>query len=327
LIFRDVRLDDPAVFHGVIQAWGMSGRGRGAAMEAERIVHDVMPKHGCRPNGQTYALLVAAWTEVERLERTGDAATWAEMLLQDFLMVQYRRQPQQQMRSIDIVADAFTTCITAWMWAAPHHPDAPARAEALYQQLLQLLQQETEVKLDHQDDAPSSASSHDDNGMKEKWVVAAENALLSTWARCSSHLRPDAINDMQQHFSSMKYPNLASYNIMLDGYARRGMRREARDLFDTMKKHDRRDLRPDLATYNTLLKAMVHATDTQRDDFETVLFEMEDVLSPIAPDKVTYTRKCPTIVMLISNPTSDEPYILLHSHHGSVGQVFGSRKA
>jgi hypothetical protein len=114
-------------------------------MEAERIVHDVMPKHGCRPDAQTYALLVAAWTEVERLERTGDAATWAEMLLQDFLMLQYRRQQPQHMRSIGIVADAFTTCITAWTWVATHHPDAPDRAEALYQQLLQLLlQQETE---------------------------------------------------------------------------------------------------------------------------------------------------------------------------------------
>jgi pentatricopeptide repeat protein len=132
---------------------------------------------------------------------------------------------------------------------------------------------------------------------------------------------------MQQFFSSMKHPNLASYNIMLDGYARRGMRGEARELFDTMKKHDRRDLRPDLASYNTLLKAMVHAADTQRNDFESVLFELEDILSPIAPDKVTYTRKCPTIVMLPSNPTSNEPRILLHSHHGSVGQVFGPREA
>jgi pentatricopeptide repeat protein len=285
VIFRDIQMDDPALFHGVLHAWGTSGRGRPAAMEAERIVRN-MPRYGCPPNMTTYALLIAAWTATERLERTGEAAVRAETILQD--MVQRQQQRKMKMMSPS-AATAFTTCITAWSWAATQRPDAPERAEALLRQFLQteLLNQ----------DSSSSSSSHGNNNSdpvileQPPSVVAAQNAVLSVWAR-STH-RPDAISHMKQQLvSSMTNPDLVSYNTLLDGYARRGLTSEARALFDTMKKHNNRDLRPNLGSYNALLRAYAHSPDPRMEEVETLLHEMEDAMSTVEPDKFTYTRKC-----------------------------------
>jgi pentatricopeptide repeat protein len=288
VILRDIQMDDPALFHGVLHSWGTSGRGRPAAMEAERIVRN-MPRYGCQPNGTTYSLLIAAWTAAEHLERTGDAAVRAETILQDMVQRQlHTKKNKNKLRPS--AATAFTTCITAWSWAAT--PDAPERAEALLRQLLQ-----TEL-LHH--DSSSSGSSHGNNHNNSSdpalleqppSVVAAQNAALSVWAR-STH-RPDAISHMQQHFvSSMKNPDLDSYNTLLDGYARQGLTSEARALFDTMKKHTNRDLHPNLASYNVLLRAYVQSPDTRMEEVETLLYEMEDAMSTVEPDKFTYTCKC-----------------------------------
>jgi pentatricopeptide repeat protein len=289
VIFRDLQMDDPALFHGVLRSWGTSGRGRPAAMEAERIVRN-MPRYGCQPNATTYSLLIAAWTAAEHLERTGDAAVRAETILQDMVQRQLHKEKNKLRPS---AATAFTTCITAWSWAATQHPDAPERAEALLRQLLQ-------TELLHHDSSSSSGSSHGNNQNNNSGpalleqppsVVAAQNAVLSVWAR-STH-RPDAISHMQQHFvSSMKNSDLDSYNTLLDGYARRGLTSEARALFDTMKKHSNRDLHPNLASYNVLLRAYVQSPDTRMEEVETLLYEMEDAMSTVEPDKFTYTCKC-----------------------------------
>jgi pentatricopeptide repeat protein len=252
--YRDVELNQP-IFHGVLNAWIMSGRGRLAALEAERVLNS-MHQFGVEPNVVTYALLTSAWAHAERTEATGDAALRAETILNAMV--------KQQMRPNAVL---FTTVMSAWSMADRNRV-APERAEALLRQLTAIYKQSGNDKAYE----PSTE---------------AENAVLSAWARSK---RPDAVSRTQRFLSIMSHPDLVTYNTVLDCFANNGKSQEALDLFETMKKHENKALRPDIVSYNSLLNALARA-EVPIEEVEKVLHEMEDVMSPVEPDKFSYTCK------------------------------------
>jgi pentatricopeptide repeat protein len=118
----------------------------------------------------------------------------------------------------------------------------------------------------------------------------------------------------------------------LDCFANNGKSQEALDLFETMKKHENKALRPDIVSYNSLLNALARA-ENPIEEVEKVLHEMEDVMSPVEPDKVSYTCKCAFGIACCCSwlhpPATELPFHILCLHRRSrcVGRIVASRQA
>jgi PPR repeat len=281
--YRDVQLD-VAVFNAVIYAWVRSLRGRVAALTAEEILQMLLQwsqvsnnslrnRPSIQPNTRTYSMIIMAWGECETIEQQGDAAQRAETIL--LKMVQLYHAGSDDVKPNSLL---FTSCIAAWSRAASQNPEAPMRAEKLWQLLRSLY----------------NSSGAGDICFEPTTQIG--NAVISAWSRCTQ--RPDsvphAIAALKMLQNEVK-DDLISYNTVLDAMAKRGLAQDAMDLLNWLEQESasrRPDLSPDLVSYNSVLAALGRATvepaPGAAELAESLLRKMEN-LWHLQPDKMSYT--------------------------------------
>jgi PPR repeat len=284
--FQDVQLD-VAVFNAVIYAWVRSQRGRAAALTAEDILqlllqwsqvssNSLRHRPAIQPNTRTYSMIIMAWAECEAIEQQGDAAQRAETILMKMVQLYHAGSHDVKPNSL-----LFTSCIAAWSRAASHNPEAPVRAEQLWQLLRSL----------------HSATGATDICFEPTTQIG--NAVISAWSRCTRRLDSvsHAITALKVLQNEAK-DDLISYNTVLDAMAKKGLAQDAMDLLQWLEQESasrRTDLSPDLVSYNSVLAALGRATvepaPGAAEVAEGLLRRMEG-LPHLQPDKMSYTCTC-----------------------------------
>ena len=251
------------------------------------------------PNVRTFTIVLDAWTRVERMEQTGNAAHRAETLLHFMLETHYGGTDDVNLRSVKPNEISFTAVITAWS-----HAKKAQQANQLFQQL---------VKLFH-------ASGQEADLFP---TVVAANAVMTAWAKEG---RPDFVLEIMQTLQRLQHQpkgeeeqqqphdnhshyaksqlDLQSFNILLGAYVKAGQRKEALDLLRWMEGAESgsgltgssfdftmtRPLNlgaPDIVSYNTVLGALSLDNEGQA-QAEQLLLSMKG--KGIQPDQVTYTN-------------------------------------
>ena len=230
-----------------------------------------MSQYGFAPDTLTYSLVVSAWKQVEKKERRGDAAKRAERIFSS--MVLLYRQGRTEVIPNTIVA---TTCIAAWSHVT-QQPEAPEHAERLFRILGDLY--------------------IESGGLPEfQPTTTTANAVLSAWSR--SHCRTDAVTRALDFLQTqVPMADVISYNTVLDAMSKRGLGRQALNLFDAI--HNSRtasSIRPDRITHNSVLAALSRDASFSPNETEAFLLQrMAGQDDPrIQPDNVSYT--CESLV-------------------------------
>ena len=269
--------------------------------KAQSIFDDLMAKFAAgdsslRPNFVTYMALLSVWAKAGNLER---AEKTLNAMLDDFHGGNESAKPQSR---------AFGTVLLAMSWSKDR--EAPHRAEALFQQMVELSQRKdtmvTPTTLDAGTVLNSWANSDDykasqraehflrhmwdlyDIGFKDlKPDIACYNSVLKALSRSNANdaaARVQAlVEDMSMRFEAgetgLKPGSFArSYQMMtLSRSPRPGSVQEAQDIFDLMVEEyetGRSEMRPSSWQYNLLIDVYSRSGDGNR--AEAVLRAMFD---------------------------------------------------
>lgn len=258
--FHQVALD-AIVFNSVLQTWAKSDRGRQAANKAEEIMR-MMTETRVAPNTRTYAMVLDAWARCEARERRGAAAQRAEDILTNMIQLYHDGV------DVDLNKVSFTSCSLAWA-RCQSIPDAPERAERLFDTLLDLHRESGDPKL-----KPDARSG---------------NAVLTAWVNALN--RADAMDRafaVLEKLKAASKPDLVSYNLLLDGLGKRGMSDEALDLLKRLEADDTLPS-PDIISFNCTLRALAK-DGRRRDSFAaaTYVFQRLDSFK-LEPDVRSFT--------------------------------------
>jgi uncharacterized protein (DUF736 family) len=285
--YKNVQLDTP-VFNAVIYAHCMR-KDRESAEKAEEILQLMIgwqqtrlykcgdDSQAIRPNTRTYSLVLDAWAQCEGTERDGESAKRAEKILRS--MIQKYRRGEEQLVKPNWVS--FTTCIAAWARAAAHIPEAAGRAEAIWDELVELYE-ETEGR--DPDFRPTT-----DTG----------NALISAWSRCTN--TPSSVvhaTSALKRLQRYDKADLVSYNALLDAQSKKGMGDQAHKLLCWLERTSQlagnEYLRPDIISYNSVLAAYSRSNSKfleSAQKAERLFHRMEELGGTLRPNKQTYTCK------------------------------------
>lgn len=284
--FRNVQLD-AAVFNAVVYAWVRSNRGRQAALRAEEVLQLLVQWHQVRnarsinctavkPTTRTYSMIVMAWAECEAREKEGDAARRAENIL--LKMVQLYRDGGNDVKPNSI---PFTTCVAAWSRAAANCPEAPERAERLWDILDELYHETAQTDKDFEPQ------------------VEMGNAVMSAWSRCTT--RVDSVErslGVLEKLKQASLDNLISYNTVLDAMSKKGLGKDAMELLqhlEDVSKH-RDSLTPNRVTYNTVLAALSRSKTADKcaaaEEAERLLRKMNTLDEPPSRGALAAKQRC-----------------------------------
>jgi pentatricopeptide repeat protein len=272
--YSQIRLD-AAVFNSCIAAWSRSGRGREGATKAEGIlrmmsmVNEMPGSHKkVSPNSRTYTMVLSAWAQCEKTERTGDAARRAESILNQMIHL------YQTGSSVKPNYLAFTTCITAWARSRQLN-DAAERAEILLRRLIRLYSETGDADF--------------------KPDTYCGNAVVSAWARATH--RPDSVERAFLALRRMKAfcdIDMIGYSALLDALQKKGLADQALVLLETIERSAEVDNRlvPTVIEYNTVLSALARCG--RPDEVEGMLIKMDEMAkrperSAVKPDKLSFT--------------------------------------
>ncbi|GKY95313.1 hypothetical protein MPSEU_000493100 [Mayamaea pseudoterrestris] len=270
--FTHIRLD-AAAFNTCIAAWSRSSRGREAATNAEGILRTMTMMNEkatfakIAPNTRTYTMVLSAWAQCEKIERTGDAARRAESILNQMLRL------YQDGSTIKPNILAFTNCIAAW--ANTQQNDAPERAEILLRRLIKLYNETGDADF--------------------KPDTYCGNAVVSAWARATR--RPDSVEKAFLALRRMKSfcnIDMIGYSALLDALQKKGMADQALALLETIENvgDTESPLVPSVIEYNTVLSSLARCC--RPEDAESLLTRMDDLAerperSSVKPDRLSFT--------------------------------------
>ncbi len=277
---------DVVMFNTAIQAWGTrrnvgvstqygSGKADHGARKAEQLLqlmlilnesgelgdrneHDENDA-GLAPTARSFNLVLHAWTEACRDDRSGDSAERAEQVLNDMIK-QYRATGL----SIKPDARSFTTCIRAWA-RSTGHPNFAIRAQDVYDRMTHL------YRTTEDDDIKPDSN--------------AGNALIAAWAKSlvddSAERAARAFDDMKEFFE----PDVYTYNALIDAYVRKG---DVWKAYETLTKlENSTSVKPDIVSYNSTLQALSKepsgAPEAQK------LLDRMIADENVVPDRISYT--------------------------------------
>ena len=270
---------DVVMFNTAIHAWANSEKGKGkdkyGAKKAEQVLElmaelnesgELGPRTehdeddaGLAPNTRSFTMLVNAWAENVRYERSGQNAEHAEAILND-MIVRYREKGED----VKPNTMTFTACIKAWSKSVSH-PDFANRAQVIFHRMADLYRE-----------------THDEDFKPNVW---AGNALISAWVRSlteDSAERAEGVLESMQEFCQ---PDLYSYNHVIDAYVKK---RDALRALAVLKKLENSSaLQPDIVSYNTALQAL--SKDRRSAPEAQALLDRMVADGHVRPDRVSYT--------------------------------------
>ena len=236
------------MFNSAIHAWVNSGRGRVGAEKTEEILRMMEQLNesgelgetkeydeddvGLKPTTKTLSLIVDAWAECEKVDKTGEAASRAQHFLN--LMEQLFREGH------DIKPNyvTFTSCIAAWS-RSERVNDAAERAEALLDRMLDLYRETGDADF--------------------KPTVVTGNAVISAWAKSRHTQSAERAEAVLKRLNDFCTPDTYSYNSTLNAHANKGNSLAAKNLLKQMEQaynSGSTTICPDEVTYNTVIYAL-----------------------------------------------------------------------
>lgn len=277
---------DVVMFNTAIQAWGTrrnvgvstqyaSGKADHGARKAEQLLQLMMilnesgdlggrNEHdendaGLAPTTRSFNMVLNAWTEACRDDRSGDSAERAEQVLNDMI-----KQYQGTGVSVKPDARSFTTCIRAWA-RSTGHPNFALRAQDVYDRMTHL------YRLSQDDDIKPDSN--------------AGNALIAAWAKSivddSAERAARAFEDMKEFFE----PDVYTYNALIDAYVRKG---DVWKAYETLTKlENSTSVKPDIVSYNSTLQALSKESSGAPEAQKLLDRMIAD--ENVAPDRISYT--------------------------------------
>jgi PPR repeat family len=204
-------------------------------------------------------LVLHAWAEACRGDKSGQSAERAEQILNDMIKV-----GQETGGSVQPDCISFTMCIKAWA-RSTGNPDCALRAQDIFDRMANLyrLSQDDNVKPD----------------------VVSGNALVQAWARSraddSAERAAKVIEDMEE-FSE---PDVYTYNLLIDAYVKKGATWRAYEVLTKLENST--SVKPDSVSFNSTLQAL------SKESFGAL--EAQQLLDRmiadghVEPDRISYT--------------------------------------
>jgi pentatricopeptide repeat protein len=282
-ITRMIRPDEVTVA-AVLTGWSHVGTWE-AAERAERILHELLPQLGLRPDVVTYSTCLACWAKIppkahlskrqqarrggKREKATSHSANAMERAQSLFDELQEKHPDVQA----DVVA--YTNLMNVYA----RHGKAE-RVESILQDLLQAYQNTT-------------TSKHDDQGdPRLKPNVHTFSVVVSAWSRSP---RADGAQRAQEWLHRMAIdfgvtPNVVSYTTVLNAWSQRAKQAHqapdrARELLMQMESSLNPSLKPNSMSYAAVLRA--YAQQGRANEAEALL---EDILAKnLEPDAYIFS--------------------------------------
>jgi pentatricopeptide repeat protein len=214
---------------------------------------------GLAPNTRSFTSIINAWAESEQYERDGKCAEQAEQILKG--MIERYVDKGEDVKP-NVVT--FTTCIKAWSLGFKN-PDFCNRAQAVYDRMVELYRQTQD-----EDFKPN---------------VYTCNQLMGAWGKSrdsNSAERAEAVLNNMLNFCE---PDMHSYNIVIDAYAKNRDAWGAYTVFEKLEKNT--SLTPDIVSYNSTLNAL--AKDPRTAPEADALLKRMIAEGNVLPDRLSYT--------------------------------------
>ena len=214
---------------------------------------------GLAPTTRSYNLVLQAWAECCRVDKSGHSAEHAEQLLNSMI-----KQDQGTGGCVRPECRSFTMCIQAWA-RSTGFPDCASRAQNIYNQMANLYR-----------------VSQDENLKPD---VMAGNALVLAWARSNVDDSTERAAKVVEDMEEFSQPDVYTNNILIDAYIRK---RDVWKAYDILTKlENSTSVKPDTVSYNSILQAL--SKDPFRADEAQKLLDRMVTDKIVAPNSISYT--------------------------------------